>query len=122
MTEKALTVEFALPTGTSRRPKPQPGEKADRQLQDRAARKARNLSLAYWIDGLVRSGQVEDLASLARLSGVSRARVSKVLGALGTPLHEQECMIAGVRAGLDLPATTELLRACGVKPAIIPRK
>jgi hypothetical protein len=31
--------------------------------QGRTARKARNLALAYWIDGLVRSGEVADLSA-----------------------------------------------------------
>ncbi len=56
MTEKPLTVEFTIPTRTPRRPKPQPGERAERQRLDRAARRAQNLALAYWIDGLSRDG------------------------------------------------------------------
>jgi hypothetical protein len=43
-----LRVEFHLPpTRTSPTPKPAPGVKAERQRQDRAARRARNLALAY---------------------------------------------------------------------------
>jgi hypothetical protein len=78
--EKALTVEFRLPpTRTSSAPKPLPGEKAERLRQERAARKARNLALAYHIDSLIRSGEVENLAAVARMCGVSRARVSQVM-------------------------------------------
>ena len=83
MKEKALTVEFRLPpTGTSPAPKPPPGARAERQRQERAARKARNLALAHYIDSLVRSGEVRDLAAVARMCGVSRARVSRVVGLL----------------------------------------
>ena len=48
---------------------------------------------AYWIDGLVRSGQVADLAEVARMCGVSRARVSKVVGMMGVTAAEQEKLI-----------------------------
>lgn len=82
MSAKRPTVEFRL-TPTKTTPKPRPGEKAERQRLERAARKARNLALAYWIDGLVRSGEIKDLAAVARTCGVSRALVSRVVGLLG---------------------------------------
>jgi site-specific DNA recombinase len=50
-------------------------------------------ALAYWIDGLVRSGQVADLAGVARMCGVSRARVSKVVCLPGMAGAEQEMLI-----------------------------
>ena len=84
-----LRVEFKVPTGRRRAPKPEPGAKAERQRLDRTARRARNLALAYWIDGLVRSGQVEDLAAVARMCGVSRARVSAVVSLLEMAGAEQ---------------------------------
>ena len=74
-----LRVEFKIPTGRRRAPKTQLGEKAERQRVDRAARKARNLALAYWIGGLICSGQVESLAAVARMCGVSRTRVSQAV-------------------------------------------
>lgn len=61
-----------------------------RQSQDRAARRARNLALAYWIDGLVRSGEVADLAAVARMCGVSRARVSAIVALLEQAGEQQE--------------------------------
>ncbi len=45
----------------------------------RAPRIARLLALAHRIDGLVRSGAVEDYAELARLGHVSAARVSQIV-------------------------------------------
>lgn len=94
MKEKALTVEFRLaPTRTT--PRPRLGEKAEQQRQERAARRARNLALAYWIDGLVRSGEVADLAAVARRGYVSRARVSRLLSLLSTPLSSQEILLIG---------------------------
>lgn len=91
MKEKALTVEFRLrPTKTSLAPKPPAGFKAERQRQERAARRARNLALAYYIDGLFRSGEVADLAAVARMCGVSRARISKIMLWPGKRRLEQE--------------------------------
>ena len=85
MGDDALRVEFKVALGGRRpAPKPAPGAKRERQRRDRAARRARNLALAYWIDGLVRSGQVADLAAVARMCGVSRARVTAVTGSLAT--------------------------------------
>lgn len=82
MSAKRPTVEFRLPP-TKTTPKPLPGEKAERLRQERAARKARNLALALYIDSLIRSGEVADLATVARMCGVSRARVSKIVSLLG---------------------------------------
>lgn len=92
MKEKALTVEFRF-TRKKTIPKPPPGAKAERLRLERAARKARNLALAYWIDGLVRRGEVRDLAAVARMCGVSRARISRVVSLLGMAAMEQECLI-----------------------------
>jgi len=87
-----LRVEFKLAIARRPAPKPvpEPGVKAERLRVDRAARRARNLALAYWIDGLVRSGEAEDLAAVARMCAVSRARVSAVVGLLGMAGKEQE--------------------------------
>lgn len=79
-----LRVEFKLAARNRRpapKPKADPATRTERQRVDRAARKARNLALAYWIDGLVRRGEVADLAAVARMCGVSRARISSLLSA-----------------------------------------
>jgi hypothetical protein len=95
MTDKPLTVEFklAIARRPEPKPKPEPGVKAERLRVDRAARRARNLALAYWIDGLVRAEKVEDLANVARMCCVSRACVSKVVSMLGAPAAEQERLL-----------------------------
>jgi hypothetical protein len=92
-------VEFklAIARRPGPKPKPEPGVKIERLRVDRAARRARNLALAYWIDGLVRSGQVADLAAVARMCGVSRARVSAVVGLLGVA-GEKQGRVLGLRA------------------------
>ncbi|MBK9304488.1 MAG: hypothetical protein IPM94_11510 [bacterium] len=81
-----LRVEFKMAASNRRpvpKPKPTPEAAVERKRQDRVARRARNLALAYYIDGLVRSGEIADLADVARMCGVSRARVSKVVSLLG---------------------------------------
>ncbi len=91
MDDDALRVEFKVALGGRRAaPKPAPGAKLARQREDRAARRARNLALAYWIDHLIRTGEVADLAAMARLCGVSRARVSRAVGMLNIERPEQE--------------------------------
>lgn len=85
MNQEPLRVEFRVGLGNRRvEPKPEPGAQAERQRVDRAARRARNLALAYWIDGLIRSGQVADLAAVARMCRVSRARVTRITEILGS--------------------------------------
>lgn len=91
MSQEPLKVEFRVELRNKRpSPKPAQGANAKRQQLDRAARRARNLALAYWIDGLIRTGQVADLAAVARMCGVSRAAVSQLLGDadFGTEAHE----------------------------------
>ena len=93
MKEKALTVEFRLPPAKTT-PKPLPGAKAERQRQERAARKARNLALAYYIDELIRSREVTDLAAVGRSCGISRAYLSKLMSALAMSAAEKERLLA----------------------------
>lgn len=89
-------MEFRVDLGNRRpAPTPEPGAKADRQRVDRAARRARNLALAYWIDGLIRSGEIADLAAVGTMCGVSRARLSYLARQMGTPIAEQERLVCG---------------------------
>lgn len=88
-----LRVEFKMAASNRRpvpKPEPDPAIRTELRRLDRAARKARNLALAHYIDGMVRSGEVADLAAVARMCGVSRARVSKVVELLGMAGTEQE--------------------------------
>ena len=95
MSQDALRVEFRVDVGKrAAAPKPDPGAMAERQRLDRAARRARNLALAYWIDGLVRSGHVADLAAVARMCRVSRARVSSLLSSTVLPPAAQNHILA----------------------------
>jgi len=91
-----LRVEFKMAVA-GRRPAPtpeaDPATRTERRRIDRAARRARNLALAYYIDGLVRSGEVADMAAVARMCGVSRARVSKVVSMLGMARTEMGVLL-----------------------------
>ncbi len=89
MSDEALRVEFRVELGNPR-PAPKPGARAERQRVDRAARRARNLALAYWIDGLIRSGEVATLSEVARRCRVSRARVSNIVALLLPATAEKE--------------------------------
>ncbi len=94
MGDGALRVEFKVALGNRRQaPEPAPGAKWERQRQDRAARRARNLALAYWIDHLIRSGEVADLAAVARMCGISRARASKIMNLPGRRQSESEKLL-----------------------------
>lgn len=94
MNEEAVRVEFALPPSKQPpAPKPAPEFKAERLRRLRAAKRARQLALAYWIDGLIRGGEFRDLAAAARRCRVSEARVSKLMDLLGLPMAEQECLM-----------------------------
>ncbi len=88
-----LRVEFRMVASNRRpvpKPKADPATRTERQRQDRAARKACNLALAYYIDGLVRSGEVADLAAVARMCGVSRSRISTITALIATSTSVQE--------------------------------
>lgn len=88
---------------------PKPRAMAERQRVDRAARRARNLALAYWIDHLVRSGEVADLAAVARMCEVSRARLTVVLKLTCVPMSDQQRTVDHLdRTELTPPA----LRCC----------
>jgi hypothetical protein len=97
VSQEPLSIEFRVDLGNRRpAPKPEPGAKAERQRVDRAARRARNLALAYWIDRLVRSGEVADLAAMARMCRVSKARNSNVMCLIGLDLQVQIDFLASL--------------------------
>lgn len=67
-------------------PKVQPG---------RVPRVARLLALAVHFDELIRRGLVRDYADLARLGGVSRARISQLMDLLNLAPDIQELILLG---------------------------
>ncbi|MBA4388678.1 MAG: hypothetical protein C0404_11905 [Verrucomicrobia bacterium] len=99
-----LRVEFKM-VASNRRPAPKPeaapATRTEKRRVDRAARKARNLALAYYIDGLVRSGKVADYAAMAITCGVSRTIVTRVLSCCATPIVKQDRILRVGSVGLE---------------------
>ena len=51
---------------------------------------SRLMALAIHFDGLIREGTVKNYADLARLGGVSRARITQIMNLLNLPAQKQE--------------------------------
>ncbi len=78
-----MTIVLPVRTRRVRRRRDAAGaEDAAPVTTDRAPRVARMLALAHHWRGLIRDGVVKDQAALARLVGVSRARVTQVMDLL----------------------------------------
>jgi hypothetical protein len=77
----------------------------------RIPRVSRLLALAIRFDGLIRQGAVRDYAELARLGGVSRARISQVMALLDLcpAIQEEILLLARTVTGRD-PITERQLR------------
>jgi hypothetical protein len=65
------------------------------------------MALAIHFDGLIRDGVVKNYADLARLGGVSRARITQIMNLLNLPPWKQEeiLFLEGTATGQD--AVTE---------------
>jgi alkylated DNA nucleotide flippase Atl1 len=82
------------------------GAKSERQVrkggakpvQDKVPRIARLMALALHFDRLIREGKVKDYAEIARLGGVTRARVTQVMNLLNLAPGLQERLLSGVVA------------------------
>ena len=59
-------------------------------IQDKVPRIARLMALAIHFDRLIREGKVKDYAEIARLGGVTRARVTQVMNLLNLSPRLQE--------------------------------
>jgi hypothetical protein len=70
---------------------------------DPIPRVSRLMALAIHFDGLIRQGLVKDYADLARLGGVSRARITQIMNLLNLPPWKQEelLFLEGTEAGRD---------------------
>jgi hypothetical protein len=88
---RQVRVELEIDLRRRDRPAPLSGkaEKAEKRRLDREERRLRQIALAYHIDHLVVTDQVESLAEIARMCGLSRARVSQVTKLLGSTLFSQ---------------------------------
>ena len=73
-------------------------------IPDRVPRIARLMALAIHFDGLIRSGVVRDYADIARLGGVTRARVTQIMNLLNLApeIQERLLFLVGSEKGRDL--------------------
>ena len=80
-----MRVEYTVDLGGGRAKQPAQGltrpEVSNSRL-DRQQRLARLLALAHHFDYMIHTGQAADLAELARMTGVSRARISQIMDLL----------------------------------------
>ncbi len=74
--------------------------RATRAATGRIPRVTRTLALAHKIDGMIRAGELRDLADAARAVGVTRARMTQVVNLLLLAPEIQEAI-------LDLPSVTK---------------
>jgi len=65
------------------------------------------MALAIWFDELIRTGKVGTYAELARIGGVSRARVTQIMDLLDLDAPLQARLLEG---GEHLPTERELRR------------
>ena len=82
----------------------------------RIPRVSRLMALAIHFDGLIRQGIVRDYADLARLGGVSRARITQIMNLLNMPPWKQEeiLFLEGSDAGRDGVTEREMRRVCEI--------
>ena len=86
------------------------------RAEGRLPRIARLMALAIRFDGLMRSGVIRDYADLARLGGVSPARISQIMGLLNLApdLQEQILFLDRVIDGPDPITERALRKICGL--------
>ena len=73
--------------------------RATQAATSRVPRVSRTLALAHKIDGMIQSGELQDLADAARTLGLTRARVSQIANLLLLAPEIQEAI-------LELPTVT----------------
>jgi hypothetical protein len=67
------------------------------------------MALAIHFDGLIPKGVVPDYADLARLGGVTRVWITRIMNLLNLPPWKQEILfLAGARSGREVPTERDL--------------
>ncbi len=86
--------------------------RATQAATDRVPRVAQTLALAHQIDGMIRAGELRDLADAARAIGVTRARMTQIMNLLLLAPEIQEAILdlPPVKQGRD-PISERMLRA-----------
>ena len=91
---------------------PPPEPQVDPEPQGTVPRISRLLALAHHIQGLLDSGQVRDLAEVARRGHVSRARVTQIMNVLllASDIQEEILLLPPTTRGKD-PITLRGIRS-----------
>ena len=93
-----------------------PGPELEPQVAppDRVPRISRLMALAIHFDGLIREGTVKDYADLARLGGVSRARITQIMNLLNLApeIQEKLLFLPGTARGRGVVSEREMRRVC----------
>ncbi|HEY7339016.1 MAG TPA: hypothetical protein VH639_29275 [Bryobacteraceae bacterium] len=98
-----MRIEYSVSKVPARRVPIEAGAPNPAVTSGRPPRVACLLALAHRFEHLVRTGAVRDYAEIARLGGVSRARVSQILNllALAPAIQEQILFLPSRAAGDD---------------------
>ena len=85
-------------------------------VPDRVPRISRLMALAIHFDGLIRNGVVRDYADIARLGGVTRARVTQIMNLLNLApeIQERLLFLSGSEKGRDLIGERDMRPVCEV--------
>jgi hypothetical protein len=100
----SVTIEsnFHFSTGRAGQKRLKGGLKVPpKPMPKRIPRVSRLMALAIHFDGLIRQGVVRDYADLARLGGVSRARITQIMNLLNLhpKIQEQLLFLGGAARG-----------------------
>jgi len=113
----AASVQAGTYTVQFERLPPEAREAASARSTRRLPRVTRLLVLAHKIDGMIRSGEIRDWADAARLTGVTRARMTQIanLLLLAPDIQEMLLEVAWVQEGRD-PLNEHSLRQLLAQP------
>jgi len=92
---KAVEREVQFHVGRGAKSEKQVRKGAAKPVRDKVPRIARLMALAIHFDRLIREGKVKDYAEIARLGGVTRARVTQVMNLLTlAPAIQEELLLS----------------------------
>ena len=98
MSPKGLRVEFSVP-----RPHKPQKEAPSTPVKDPVPRIARLLALAHKWEGMVRRGEVESYAEMARLTELTPARVTQICNLTLLPPEIQDQLLSTERSDRPTP-------------------
>ncbi len=108
MSQRGLRVEFTMPRPRQKRPE------TDTAPKDPVPCIARLLALAHKWEGMVRRDEVKDYAEIARLMGLSRARVTQICNLVLLSPDLQERLLT--RADAECAPSPRRVRRASLRP------